>query len=178
MPLVPSHWRILAGPPSLSSCTRDVYDPGLQLEPGSALNVARAAASAVAHLNSHGLLHGDVYAHNLLCCGTRANAVLTDFGAASVLPSGADSAGLQPIEVRALGLLFSELLSRTAMPPDNMGALRELATACMQPDLKHGHSRRRCSAPWSHQGLVDQLERANSPEQRGWNRRPGIRRPQ
>jgi serine/threonine protein kinase len=163
MPLVPSHWRILAGPPSLSSCTRDVYDPGLQLEPASALNLARAAASAVAHLHTRGLMHGDVYAHNLLWDGTAGNAVLTDFGAASVLPAGADSGGLQRIEVRALGLLLSELLSPRAIPPNDIGGFRELAGACIQPDTKArplvAEVLRALEAP----GLMDQLERRTAP---------------
>ncbi len=31
MPLLPEGWRVLAGPPSLESCSRDVYEPGLRL---------------------------------------------------------------------------------------------------------------------------------------------------
>jgi hypothetical protein len=136
MPLLPGDWRILAGPPSLSSCTRDVYDPCLRLQPASALKLAGAAASAVAHLHARGLLHGDIYAHNLLWDGTTGNAVLSDFGAASILPAGAESGGLQRVEVRALGLLLSEVLCLCGTAPSDVGPLRELAAACIQPDTQ------------------------------------------
>ena len=46
MPLVPGHWRALAGPPSLESCTRDVYDPALRLEGPAALRPAEETVRA------------------------------------------------------------------------------------------------------------------------------------
>lgn len=106
MPLIPRDWRALAGPPSLASCTRDVYAPGLRLEPDAALTLARGIASAVAHLHGAGVLHGDLYAHNILWDGALGAAVLGDFGAAALI--GAD-AGLTRIETRALGILLEEL---------------------------------------------------------------------
>jgi hypothetical protein len=132
MPLLPTHWRVLAGPPSLSTCTRDVFDPHLRLEAASALKIARGVASALAHLHDCGLLHGDVYAHNILWDGDEGNAVLSDFGAASGLRVGLDSHGLQKIEVRAFGLLLEELLSCCAILPADIAALRELTDACIQ----------------------------------------------
>ncbi|RYD27615.1 MAG: protein kinase, partial [Verrucomicrobiaceae bacterium] len=39
MPLVPSGFRSLAGPPSLESCTRDVYPDGFQTEPATVLKL-------------------------------------------------------------------------------------------------------------------------------------------
>ncbi len=113
MPLLPAHWRVLAGPPSLASCSRDVYDPGLRLDPNAALRIATAAAAAAGHLHALGILHGDLYAHNILCDPDTGDAVLSDFGAASVLPTTRESEALQRIEVRAWGLLFGELLERS-----------------------------------------------------------------
>jgi hypothetical protein len=136
MPLLPAHWRVLAGPPSLASCTRDVYDPALRLAPGTALTIAAGVAAAVAHLHARNLLHGDVYAHNILWDGSSGQAVLSDFGAASILPHGTDKDGLVSIEVRAFGLLLGELLSRCGIPPAAGGPLDELAHACAQPDPK------------------------------------------
>jgi hypothetical protein len=88
MPLLPADWRPLAGPPSLASCSRDIYPPGLRLAPETALRIARDIAAAAAHLHRRGILHGDLYAHNTLWDGASGEAVLSDFGAACALPAG------------------------------------------------------------------------------------------
>ncbi|MCJ2092738.1 leucine-rich repeat-containing serine/threonine-protein kinase [Methylobacterium sp. J-072] len=129
--LLPAQWRVLAGPPSLASCSRDVYDPALKLDAEKALRIARAVAEAVAHLHGRGLLHGDVYAHNTLWDAETGAAVLSDFGAASALPAGDEGAALRRIEVRAVGILLGELLDRCDAAPDG---LRVLVEACLQAD--------------------------------------------
>ena len=129
--LLPPHWRVLAGPPSLATCSRDVYDPDLRLDANRALRIARAVAEAVAHLHGRGLLHGDVYAHNTLWDAGTGAAVLSDFGAASALPDGVARAALARIEVRAVGILIGEILDHCSAPPS---ALRALAEACTQPN--------------------------------------------
>lgn len=133
MPLMPSGWRVLAGPPSLASCSRDEYDPGLRLTRESGLRIASGVASGAAHLHARGVLHGDLYAHNILWDGRTGECVLSDFGAASALPTGARGPGLQRIEVRAWGILLGELLAR--MPDgDDAPALRRIAQVCIDPD--------------------------------------------
>jgi protein tyrosine kinase/Leucine Rich Repeat (LRR) protein len=134
MPLLPPGWRPLAGPPSLASCSRDVYDPDLRLDPRAALRIARAVAEAAAHLHAGGILHGDLYAHNILWDGVAGEAVLSDFGAASRLPAGVAGAALERIEVRAWGLLLGELLDRCAREPEAAPILRALERACCQAD--------------------------------------------
>jgi hypothetical protein len=129
--LLPPHWRVLAGPPSRASCSRDVYDADLRVDPEAALRVTRAVAGAVAHLHGRGLLHGDVYAHNTLWDAGTGAAVLGDFGAASALPGGDAGAALARIEVRAVGILIGEVLERCEAPPPGLQALVE---ACTQPD--------------------------------------------
>lgn len=129
--LLPAHWRVLAGPPSLASCSRDVYAPGLRLDAAQVLRVARSVAEAVAHLHGRGLLHGDVYAHNTLWDAGTGAAVLSDFGAASALPDGVDGAALGRVEVRAVGILIDELLDHCDAPPEG---LRALGQACGQVD--------------------------------------------
>ncbi|TXN04638.1 protein kinase [Methylobacterium sp. WL64] len=128
--LLPAQWRVLAGPPSLASCSRDVYDPTLTLATGHGLRIAGAVAEAVAHLHGRGLLHGDVYAHNTLWNAATGAAVLSDFGAASALPAGEDGAALKRIEVRAVGILLSELLDRS---DGALNGLQTLVEACLQP---------------------------------------------
>lgn len=133
MPLLPAHWRVLAGPPSLASCSRDVYAPDLVLDPLVAWRLARAAAAAAAHLHAGGLLHGDLYAHNVLWDGTGGKAVLGDLGAACALPVGEAGARWQRVETRAWGLLLSELLDRCTDAP---AGLRALERACVGPEVR------------------------------------------
>jgi hypothetical protein len=117
MRLIPPRYRTLAGPPSLASCTRDVYAPELRLTAAQARAIARGAGDALAHLHAKGLMHGDLYAHNLLVDDT-AHALLGDFGAASFLPDG-DAVrcdALRRIDRRALGVLVDELAQRCDEP--------------------------------------------------------------
>ena len=110
--LVDPAYRSLAGPPSLDSCTRDVYAPQLRFTRTSARAIAGGMASAVAQLHAHGILHGDFYAHNILW-DSRHDALLGDFGAASFFaPGSAQALALQRIEARAFGCLLEELGER------------------------------------------------------------------
>jgi hypothetical protein len=135
MPLLPEHWRVLANPPSLASCSRDVYSPELRLTPAVALRMAHEAGLAAAHLHARGLLHGDLYGHNLLWDGEHGATVLSDFGAASFLPAGTRSQMLQRLEVRAWGLLLGELLDCCDVAPPGTAALMQLQQDCVQPDV-------------------------------------------
>ncbi|WP_457419623.1 leucine-rich repeat-containing protein kinase family protein [Roseateles sp. P5_E7] len=136
MPLVGPEFRTLAGPPSLASCTRDVYDPALRLTPRAALTLAAGIASALAHLHARGLSHGDLYAHNILHDG-HGQARLGDFGAASFLSSvpAHQAARLRALDVRALGYLMKELVAccEEATPP--LEATSALAQACLRAPL-------------------------------------------
>lgn len=131
MPLLPNGWRPLAQPPSLESCSRDVYDPALRLTPESVRRLALATAEAAAHLHRRGLLHGDLYAHNILWDGAKGESVLSDFGAASTLPPGESGLALQRIEACAWGILMGELLDRATEP---MHSLQAIHLQCVNPD--------------------------------------------
>ena len=114
MSLIPPRYRSLAGPPSLASCTRDVYAPALRVTPAQARAIAQGTGEALAHLHAQGLMHGDFYAHNILV-DDAAHALLGDFGAASFLPEddAARSEALQRIDRRALAVLVDELAQRS-----------------------------------------------------------------
>lgn len=155
MPLLPGAWRALAGPPCLASCSRDVYDPALRLGPDVALRLARAAAAGASHLHARGVMHGDLYAHNLLWDGSSGVAVLSDFGAACALPAGAAGDAFRRIEVRALGLLLGEILDRCDPAPEGLAPLRALESACVQADV--------AARPLMAE-VVDALDRVGSPE--------------
>jgi hypothetical protein len=129
MSLIPPEFRNLAGPPSLDSCTRDIYDAGKRFDLPTALSIAHGIASAAAQLHHHGIMHGDLYGHNILH-DEHGHTLLGDFGAASFYdPAGAQAAALQTLEVRAFGNLLEELLDRCDSVP---AALRQLQAACQQ----------------------------------------------
>lgn len=138
MSLIDPAFVNLAGPPSLSSCTRDVYTPDTSFDLATVHRMALGIASAAAHLHAQGLMHGDLYAHNILHNGL-GHALLGDFGAASFLPMGnpALAQALQRLEVRAFGCLLEELIERCNMAPHEQAALNvlmELQVQCMHKD--------------------------------------------
>jgi hypothetical protein len=133
MPLLPADWRVLAGPPSLESCSRDVYDPALRLDLDVALRIARDVGTGAAHLHAGGLSHGDLYAHNTLWDGQMGAAVLSDFGAASFLPDGPGDP-LARLDVLAWGRLLGEVL---ALSDEASPGLRDLQAYCEQPHPAH-----------------------------------------
>lgn len=134
MALIDRQFTNLAGPPSLDSCTRDVYAPETTFTPEAALSLARGIASAARHLHARGIMHGDLYAHNILRCG-QGRAVIVDFGAASFYPHGDVShAALERLEVRAFGCLLEELAERIEqdlLPNARQKPLADLIAACL-----------------------------------------------
>jgi hypothetical protein len=124
LPRLPSQWAALAGPPSMVSCSRDVYPPGLRWPTAQAVSMARGAAQALAHLHACGLSHGDLYGHNLLVDG-QGQALLSDFGAASFLPHDDPTRqqALQALDLRALQVLAQELAQRCDDPDQVLAAI-------------------------------------------------------
>ncbi len=133
MPLIPPGHINLAGPPSLQTCTRDVYPSGLRWPAPLALNIARDVAHAVAHLHQRGVMHGDLYAHNILIDPMHGQAKLGDFGAATRLPMNDPTPRHRwlALEVRAMGCLLQELADHTPAPAST--ALHALALSCLSP---------------------------------------------
>jgi serine/threonine protein kinase len=121
MPLIASDYVNLANPPSLESCTRDVYAPETVLSLSQVCSVALDIARATEHLHACGILHGDLYAHNILY-NAEGHGLLGDFGAASFLPiqDKDTSQALQRIEVRAFGILLGELLALCSESADDV----------------------------------------------------------
>lgn len=128
MPLIPPEFKILAGPPSLDSCTRDIYADKQVFSMAQICGIAEDIAQATAHLHRQGILHGDLYAHNILFNG--ASALLSDFGGASFLPihNAALSKNLQKIETRAFACLLEELLTRCQVSDKNHPTMQTLQT--------------------------------------------------
>ncbi|WP_336596658.1 protein kinase [Paraburkholderia bengalensis] len=123
MNLIHPSFGNLAGPPDFDSCTRDVYAADVLFDRPVALQIARGIASAAQHLHRRGIMHGDLYAHNILHDGA-GHVLLGDFGAASLHDIGnrAMASALERIEVRAFGCLLEELAQRSAPEADDLAA--------------------------------------------------------
>ncbi|MEX8518828.1 MAG: leucine-rich repeat-containing protein kinase family protein [Leptothrix sp. (in: b-proteobacteria)] len=140
LPLIEPSFANLAGPPSLASCTRDVYPAGWRIPVDNLLAIVRGIASAAAHLHARGILHGDLYGHNILWNGLD-QVRLGDFGAASFYrPDGSASAqALQRIEVRTFGCLLEELLMHcdtTAPHGQTLPRLAALQARCLHTEVR------------------------------------------
>lgn len=136
MELIDPAFANLAGPPSLDSCTRDVYPEGLHLSVPDALAMAHGIASVAGHLHRAGIMHGDLYGHNILFArgsDAPARALLGDFGAASLYDrSDRERAlGLERLEVCAFGCLLEELLAHCDTQDSPLDRLHQLKAACL-----------------------------------------------
>ncbi|MEL6128748.1 MAG: leucine-rich repeat-containing protein kinase family protein [Cyanobacteria bacterium J06628_4] len=137
----------LGGPPSLDSCTRDTYSNDTTFTLPVILTIAQGIASVVAHLHTRGIMHGDLYAHNILV-NKQGESILGDFGAASFynLDDEVTGAALQRLESRAFGCLLEDLLDRhisdsisgnTETELNALEHLRQLQQRCLSPVPGH-----------------------------------------
>lgn len=109
--LIPSTFFNLGLPPSLESCTRDVYAKDFKLSTKAVLKILKGMANAAVHMHERGIMHGDFYAHNIMI-DKDANSILGDFGGASYYEAEDFELNnsLEKLEVRAFGCLIEELL--------------------------------------------------------------------
>lgn len=109
--LIPSSYFNLGLPPTLKTCTRDVFPKDFTLTLDQSNKILLAMANAIMHMHERGIMHGDFYAHNIMI-DTEANAILGDFGAASYYKPKETEVihALERLEVRAFGCLIEELL--------------------------------------------------------------------
>ncbi|MBE9066693.1 serine/threonine-protein kinase [Leptolyngbya cf. ectocarpi LEGE 11479] len=137
--LIPPDYTNLGGAPSLDTCTRDTYGHDVTFTLPVILRIAQGIASVVEHLHNRGIIHGDLYAHNILV-NDQGESILGDFGAASFYDLSDEVTGevLQRLESRAFGCLLEDLLDRYSS--DNVKAesnafqlLRQLQQCCMSP---------------------------------------------
>jgi len=137
MELIPHHFYNLGNPPSLESCTRDVFPADRVLTEKQILGIARIIASLAAQLHGAGIMHGDLYAHNTLI-DDEGSALFGDFGAASFYNQlNAELVfALERIEVLAYGYLLDDLLTlhRQSVTGKVLGSIAGLRDACLVPD--------------------------------------------
>ncbi|PZO12395.1 MAG: protein kinase [Leptolyngbya foveolarum] len=140
---VPAEYKNLGEPPSLETCTRDIYAADTTFSLSVVLRIARGIASVVRHLHARGIMHGDLYAHNILI-DEEGESLLGDFGAASFYDvNSAVGQRLERLEVRAFGCLLEDLLDRCAVDEDDsasvekVDSLRELQADCLSARIEH-----------------------------------------
>ncbi|SDI14961.1 leucine-rich repeat-containing protein kinase family protein [Mucilaginibacter sp. P19] len=137
MKLIPGSFYNLGQPPSLVSCTRDVFKPDQTLTPEQVLKIAGTIASVAEHLHYKGIMHSDLYAHNILI-DDEANTLFSDFGAACFYDKANTTIAnkLERLEVRAFGYLLDDLarLCNDTEHPD-LKKLLVLKESCLSEQL-------------------------------------------
>ena len=112
MQLIPAHFRNLGLPPSLQSCTRDVFPEDFRLSIQQIAKIVRQMVAVFEHLHARQICHGDLYAHNTLY-DDEANIIFGDFGAASTyhMLNETQQTKIKHIEQRALRCFIDDLLN-------------------------------------------------------------------
>lgn len=135
------NFKAFSDPPSLESCTRDVYPSHTNITVKQALAMVSGLLNALVKLHECEISHGDFYGHNILVSmDDPTNIRLSDFGAAFLYHRQAEYGKyVERIELRAFAHLVDEiemLLQRRTPKVNNTNAIQimlmELAHACRQ----------------------------------------------
>ena len=139
--LIPQAFQAPGNIPDLITHVRDTYPAGKTFALPYIIQLLQDIAGAVAHLHSRGVLHGDIYAHNILADAS-GQAYLCDLGGASLFE--ASGARRTHIDALAFGLLAGELASRCPEKDAAEQARRQLIERCttrqtvVRPDFVQG----------------------------------------
>lgn len=142
MALVPASFQSLGKPPSFASITRDTFDPSRQLSLAEIWRLAQQVTSVMAHLHSRRLVHGDLYAHNMLldACG---QLYLGDFGAATALDGlpPSQQQAMQQQEVAAFGYWLADMMTLLPHAAGELAiGLQTLRTDALHSGAPHADS--------------------------------------
>lgn len=133
--LIPSTYTVIGKIPSFESCTRDCYDQNTKFSCDTVMSVALQVAAAAAHLHRHKLMHGDLYAHNILHDATKYRALLGDFGATTYYGKMMyqETGMYEKTDALAYGYLLEELLERCDEQHPTIANLMKLKIQCQGP---------------------------------------------
>lgn len=132
-------YTVFADPPSLESCSRDVYDGDMRarFSEKRALAMVDHLLYALMKLHEQGICHGDFYGHNILISDKDEERLwVTDFGAAFFYDKHSEyGKAIEVVERRAFGHLVSEISSllnssSSKSVEDKQEMLAQLATSC------------------------------------------------
>ena len=132
--LIPERYGNLGLPPDFDTCTRDTFEEGKTFSIESIATISKAIASAAAHLHKKNIMHGDLYAHNILI-DQENSCYLGDFGAASFYVEDSDI--YEKIEVRAFGCLLDDLLGLCEQKDHLLYKnIKNLSEKCMDSNIE------------------------------------------
>ena len=139
MKLISPDYINLGNPPSLDTCTRDVFNEECSFNWNELLKIAKGIASVSVQLHEKGINHGDLYAHNILI-NKNADCLLGDFGAASFYDVNSTIASnIERVEIRAFGCLLEDVLD-LVIKEENDKSLHEkwlyLIEKCMNSNVE------------------------------------------
>lgn len=130
--LIPTSYKNLGFPPNFKTCTRDTFEQEYTITTRTIYEIAKHILSAAIHLHERNLMHGDLYAHNILI-NEENHCYLGDFGASSFY----ENKNYEKIEVRAFGCLIDDLLTICEDKQNPyFKTLTTTAQTCMQEDVK------------------------------------------
>jgi hypothetical protein len=137
MNLLGNDYKNLGKPPDFDSCTRDTFEEGLAFSLHEVIQIAKAICSVSSHIHNKGIMHGDLYAHNILI-DSKSNAILGDFGAATCYDRNSLNAELhEKIDVRAYGCLLDDLLKRIDdKSQSSYTSLSQLKEKCLSNEIE------------------------------------------
>jgi serine/threonine protein kinase len=132
-------YEALSGPPSMSSCSRDVYGDDRTLSASFAWTIAKNLLQVLHKLHSEkAICHGDFYAHNILIAPEAESVKLSDFGAAFFYdPDSRYGKLLQRVELRSYSVLVEELyaLVTSKATEDDLLSWKNLISACSESNV-------------------------------------------
>lgn len=139
MELVPASFSVLGLPPSFDTCTRDTFPQGQSLTLLKLKQLAQQVVNVMAHLHQQQIMHGDLYAHNMLVNEDQ-QLYLGDFGAATALNALPKKQQLHfcALEVRAFGywLLDMQSLLSAQESAEFDKTLSTVLSLCLQPHVE------------------------------------------
>jgi hypothetical protein len=134
--LIPPNYFNLGNPPNFDTCTRDTFTIKYTFD--QIFIILKSIANACHHLHSRGIMHGDLYAHNILI-DEQGNAILGDFGAASIYDLKSNYTNkFEKLDVRAYGYLIEDLLlnhldDNSFLEPKEK--LKEIKNDCLKTEI-------------------------------------------
>jgi len=138
MPLIRDAFHKLGNPPDFTTFTRDVF-PDHTFSLSYILRVLTDIASAMSHCHKKGIMHGDLYAHNILT-NTQGESYLGDFGAASLYePNSIEGRLREKIDVSGFGCLIEDLLGNCEVEEKNtlQNHIHKLMHHCLDQKIEN-----------------------------------------
>jgi len=134
--LIPPNYFNLGNPPNFETCTRDTFT--IKYTFNHILIILKNIANACHHLHLRGIMHGDLYAHNILI-DEQGNTILGDFGAASIYDLKTNQTNkFEKLDVRAYGYLIEDLLlnlTESNLFFKNLERLKKIQNDCLKKEI-------------------------------------------